>query len=204
MEGSRNTMALDEFLAWWEEVKYTKNFPTKKVVAVLGAVAIGTVGVWGVPKVVDFVAHISLFWGIDDYLPEGFKNLEIGMSFQDVQKVRPYTKTTAEDAGVEKLSDSSMEKFSQHFGRTDLFSGLRQVEYFFTDNKLHKIQFNFYGRECGGNIQETSFRKAAEQLYGESKNFEWRKGEVLVKLYDGGNTFECFRYVVSNTNKGKK
>lgn len=132
-------MDLEKLLARWREIKYTKTisipeFPNVDLSKInisrrgLGKVTLGigaAVVLLGISyegckllssageAVADTVSGNSL----DDYLPEGFKGLEMEMSYQEVQKIRPFIKTTGEEGeAFENLNERTKKKFFEFFG----------------------------------------------------------------------------------------
>ena len=146
-----------------------------------------------------YVSNVAFSSSLDSYLPQGFKDLEMEMSFEEVQKVRPFTKTTGKEGkAYEKISKKTKKRFFEIFDDSRIESELKAgtVRYKFDDNKLKEIEFSMSGIDCNSNSLFRRIKAAAEKTYGQAeycgnKNCRWENNDIEISLDVSGSTYRC-------------
>ena len=200
-------MNLEKILARWKEMKYAGRLPAvglpaspsstgmTKLLLALGIVtAVSAVGYGGYKAVscagsavVDAVSGSSL----DDYLPGGFKGLELGMSYQEVQGIRPFMRTSGQEGNSREEiphDSATYEGILAAFG-TDRSRYTRSrpisVDYSFANNHLRKVMFSIY-QLWGWGQTKGVFPALGEPTWKNSQgDFRWEKGDLTIQFEVG-------------------
>ncbi|MBI2146355.1 hypothetical protein HYU22_03380 [Candidatus Woesearchaeota archaeon] len=192
-------MGMEELLARWKEWRYTRQLPDmelktlsspaiKRLLLGLGVItALSGIG-YGGYKVLGCAgsAVVSAVSGssIDDYLPEGFKELELGMSYQEVQNRRPFIHTTGtEGVASERITrdNSSQEQILRAFGNEHPPQGPIEVDYGFSSNHLKRIGWRLY-RMNSWNPTKGLFVELGEPTQTRAGYSRWEKGDVIIEF----------------------
>lgn len=197
-------MKLERLLAKWKEFALTRKIPPvnlpsiavplfsritllKAAAASGGATALYGLG-HGSYKLMGSLGSES---SLEDYLPEGFKELELGMSYAEVQKIRP----SMRNSGKEESAHEKITQDSQTFNNILLafekklsdYSHSKQIEvsYTFNDNQFKRIGFSvlgLYGLNWGKGIISKLGEPTRKHL---STEYLWEKEDGIIHLGSG-------------------
>lgn len=144
-----------------------------------------------------------------DYLPPEFKGIRLGMTYQELQRVRPSIKSRRSNHAFEDLNFSYRESFVNFFTTSDqdkreiarAFNLKAFAEYIFEDNKLKGINMEFWGRRCSPYNVEKFWRKGIFR-FGTPKHFGrsncmWTTNDFTAELYTSGTRGTCAKYAIT-------
>ncbi|MFH1682942.1 MAG: twin-arginine translocation signal domain-containing protein [Candidatus Woesearchaeota archaeon] len=214
-------MELEKLLAKWKEFNLTRELPSVNLPSLAvpkisrrtllkGAMALGAAAAiygvcYGSCKLVSSVSSES---SLEDYLPEGFKDLELGMSYEEVQKIRPFIKTSGKEGYAhEKITNNSStyDTILIAFGKKTADYRYNNkditVEYTFKNNQFNEIEFDIY-RLSGFSHSEGVGEKLGEPDSSDKQGyFRWNKGDLTVTLSLGP---PWFKYTVKKKDESEK
>lgn len=141
---------------------------------------------------------------LDDYLPEGFKDLEMGIDLQRVRELRPFVVST----GTEGVAKEEIEKESPTYENILLALGTNredygytaplEVRYSFTNNRLTQIEFIVY--ELDFNPRLGVFPLLGKPVGGDRKATWWEKGDLQV-VFDESRRWNRYRIELKEPEK---
>lgn len=108
----------------------------------------------------------------EKFLPENFKDIRFGMTFQELKQLRPFIDTTGKEGVAYEMINQEGILRMKFVQRTE-----GKVEYFFNNNKLEGIHFCCFRDGIESNL---------ENLFGEENGelFGWTTGEVTALVSD--------------------
>ncbi len=157
-----------------------------------GSAALGVLGLWYAAKGIAAAAKSMGLFGssLGKYLPEGFEELEFGMAYEEVKKIRPFMKESAknERSAYEVLEDKLFGEFP--WVEYTLISTDHGARYKFDkENRLRAIIFVPFSN---GGKDEDALEKFFVDKYGKPKekrywtswpdDFVWEKDENMIIL----------------------
>ena len=170
---------LERLLALWEEVR-PGSWPISKSVLRYGRILVaGAVLLGGGYTAYRYGPALPSFGGMNTYLPEGFDELKMGMSLEEVMKERPKATTEQE----EFLGENDITAFGEFFfgdvpynGTSHLQMNLAgekmrrvtemMVHYSFMKDKLYGVTFELVIRGCRQGYYDDSDDIAPFLRYG--------------------------------------
>jgi len=169
-------MELERLLAFGEEIRYTRRI-SSRAVALAGAVLIGLGGVWAVSQA---DINVPSLFNSETIFPEGFEDVELGMSPAEVKEERANTKGTRNLEEV--LSKKDGKKIAKQIFGFDVMPHMfpSKVNYTFKENELVRVTFSTdYLLGTPNNYANHLFPKLKEGIYlkGKKPTFFRNKGD---------------------------
>jgi len=121
-----------------------------------------------------------------EFLPKDFARIEMGMTYQEVQKIRPFIKTEETGKALEKLDESGLKAFRMYFNYKSEDIGAIYAKYLFGNNHLNKIEFKIVSDATTPDEFSTLYRflrdSYAKKFDAPQMGWCWRKKDLYICL----------------------